>query len=343
MATIQDIARISGYSIGTVSRVINHRADVSEEARRKVEEVIQEQNYQPNTSARMLRQSVSSEVSVIVRGINNIFLQSTLEQIQIRVREHGESVNAHFIGETEDEVAMAAQIVQNQKPKGLVFLGGSVQTFREGFSKISVPSVLISSSADGLGYDNLSSFSTDDHEAGGHAVNMLALHGHHRIGILGGYPGDVRGERPDDSVVLRIRGAIETLEAGGIAFDVERDYEACPFSAKGGYQAAKRLLLRTPDLTGVFAISDSIAIGAIRAFHDMGLSVPEDISVIGFDGITISKYSVPRLATIQQDIQMLARRGVDDLLMRVSYECPAVHEKVPYQFINGESVARPRG
>ena len=87
MSTIKDIARISGYSTGTVSRVINNRADVSEEARKKIEEVIREQNYQPNQSARMLRQTVSSEVSIIVRGVGNVFLESLLEKVQIRVRE----------------------------------------------------------------------------------------------------------------------------------------------------------------------------------------------------------------------------------------------------------------
>ena len=74
----------------------------------------------------------------------------------------------------------------------------------------------------------------------------------------------------------------------------------------------------------------------------MSLSVPEDISVVGFDGIIYTKYSVPRLTTIRQDVTALAEKGVGDLLMRISYEGTPVHEKVPYLFVNGESVARPR-
>ena len=121
-----------------------------------------------------------------------------------------------------------------------------------------------------------------------------------------------------------------------------RDYEPCPFSAEAGYQAAKRLLARAPDLTAVFAISDSLAIGAMRAFRDMGLHIPRDISLVGFDGVVATRYTIPRLATIEQDVELLARRGVDDLLMRISYEGPAVHEKIPYRFVDGESIARPR-
>ena len=96
MTTIKDIAKISGYSISTVSRVLNNRADVSEKAREKIEKVIRELNYQPNENARMLKQTVSSDISVIVRGNKSIFLESILEEIQIRMGKHGESVNVQF-------------------------------------------------------------------------------------------------------------------------------------------------------------------------------------------------------------------------------------------------------
>ena len=342
MATIQDIARISGYSIGTVSRVINNRADVSDEAKRIIEEVIRQENYQPNSNARMLRRNVSSEISIIVRGTGNIFFQSILEQVQLSIREHGESANVQFIRETEDAVEIAAQTMQHLKPKGLVFLGGSIPSFRKEFSKINVPSVLIGADAGALGFEDLSSFSTDDYAAGADVIRALLSQGHRRIGILGGYRGGFEDGRPDDGPALRIWGAIGELDKSGIALDYERDYVDCPFSAEGGYQAAKKLLVQAPDLTGIFAISDSIAVGAMRALRDLNLRIPEDVSIVGFDGVAYSKYSIPRLTTIEQDMATLARRGVEDLLMRIIYESPAVHEKVPYRFVNGESVARPR-
>ena len=342
MATIQDIARISGYSIGTVSRVLNNRADVSKEARAKIEEVIKDLGYQPNSSARMLRQSVSSEITVIMRGINSNFLLSILEQIQICAREYGERVNVQYIRDTENEVDAAVQIVSDLKPKGLLFLGGNLDSFRKKFHKISVPSVLLLNDAEELGFANLSSFTTDDLNACEFAANVLVSHGHKRIGIIGGYQGDAEGKRPYDNTDLRIKGAVNALEKAGIAFDVERDYEPCPFSGEGGFQAGKRLLERTPDITGIFGLSDTIGLGAVRAFCDMGLRVPDDISVMGYDGVMFARYSVPRLTTIRQDITMLAQKGVDDLLRRVSYDYPAVYEKIPYSFVQGESVARPR-
>ena len=341
MATIKDIARLSGYSTGTVSRVLNNRSDVSEEAKEKIEKVIKETSYQPNSNARMLKQTVSPDTTVIVRASKSIFLESILEEIQKRMREHGEMINTLFIGETDDEIAAAVQIMQSRKPKGLIFIGGSLDNFSEGFSRITVPSVLVTADAKELGFENLSSFTTDDEDCAACAIKELYSRGHRRIGILGGYPAE-QGEIRDSYRESRLRGAVRELERNGIPFDPAGDYEACEYSARGGFDAAKRLLERSRDLTGIFALNDAIAAGAMRAFADMGLNVPEDISVIGFNGSDYVHYTIPRISSIRQDITMLASRSVDDLLLRISYGGPAVHEKIPYEFINGESLAPPR-
>jgi Transcriptional regulators len=342
MATIKDIARMSGYSIGTVSRVINKRTDVSDQAREKIEEIIRENDYQPNTNAKRLKQTVSSEVSVIVHGNRSTFLAFLLEEIQIRMREHGESINVQFTGEKEDEVAAAIQIAQNLKPKGFIFLGGNSRDFRDEFSQITLPSVVITIDAENMAFDNLSSFTTDDEAAADCAVSKLVAEGHRRIGIIGGLPGDYSGERRNDHSTLRIRGAVSELEKNGITFDFDRDYEACDFSAESGYQAAKRLMEKSPDLTAIFAVTDAQAVGVLRELKDRGLSVPEDISVVGFNGVDYVRYSIPRLATIRQDAAMLARKSVDDLLLRISFGSPAVYEKIPYEYVDGESAAPPR-
>ena len=338
MTTIKDIARISGYSIGTVSRVINNRADVSEEAREKISEIIRERGYQPNSNARKLKQVISSEVSIIVRGNKNVFFESILEEIQITMRRYDENINIHFISETENEVATAVRIVSYIKPKGIIFLGGYIDTFRDEFSRINLPCVLATAGAQELGFENLSSFSTDYIDAGKFVVNKLLENGHTRIGILGGYHTDHSGGHRNGKII----GAVEALEQRGITFDFEKDYEPCSYSAESGYEAAARLLGRSPDLTAVFAVSDSIALGAIRALKDIGRRVPEDVSVIGFDGLTYAKYSIPRLATIRQDTAMIAKKCVNVLLMRITYGGPAVHELIPYEFIEGESVAAVR-
>ena len=341
MITIKDIARMSGYSTGTVSRVLNNRSDVSDKAREIIKKIIDEYNYQPNSNAKMLKQTLSPDISVIVRGNASIFLLSILAKIQIRMREHREMLNVLFIGETDDEIEAAIHLGQNMKPKGLIFLGGNPETFREKFSQIPVPSVLVTVSAEDLGFDLLSSFSTDDENGAACAVRELYSRGHRRIGILGGRSG-ANDTTWDAFGKLRINGAVRELESHGIAFDLDRDYEACAYSVKGGYGAARKLLKKAPDLTGLFCLNDAVAIGALRAIKDMGMDVPKDISVVGFDGAEYVRYTIPRLSTIWQDSAALARKSVDDLLLRISYGGSAVHEKITYTYVDGESVASPR-
>lgn len=333
---------MSGYSIGTVSRVLNNKTDVSDKARETIEKVIRDCNYQPNANAKMLKQNISSEVSVIVRGNRITLFSYILEEIQYRMMEHGETINVQFILETENEVTTAVQVVQNLKPKGIIFLGGNSINFREEFGQITLPCVLVTVCAEELGFGNLSSFTIDDEEASGCVIRQLLAKGHRRIGIVGGYSKDGSEERRNDGISLRIGSAVEELEKNGIAFDYSRDYVACDYSAEDGYEAAKRLLTQSPDLTAIFAITDAIGLGALRALKDMNLNVPEDISVVGFNGVNYGKFSIPRLATIRQDIVLLARKSVDDLLMRISYQRPAAHEKIPYEFVDGESIAPPR-
>lgn len=102
----------------------------------------------------------------------------------------------------------------------------------------------------------------------------------------------------------------------------------------------EHLLKTLPDLTAVFAFSDIMAIGAMRALQDHGLRVPEDVSVCGFDGIELAGYLSPRLTTIRQPAERMAGRGVAILIRCIEEQTDAVHELVPYELIEGESVLR---
>ena len=334
MVTIKDIARLSGYSIGTVSRVINHHPDVSETARKKIEDVIASLNFQPNSNAKMLKQSSMSSVTVLVKGMKNVFFESILEEMQKIIRDNGEDVSVLFLDEEANEVETAVQLCAERRPKGLIFLGGNLNYFRQGFALITVPCVLTTVSAKELGFENLSSFTTDDRSGARDAIEYLVNHGHRRIGILGGNPDEERGQISS----YRISGALEVLGQKDLLFDLEKDYEPCRFSMEDGYEAAKRLVAKNQDLTAVFAIGDMIALGAVRGFADCGRRVPEDISVIGYDGIGYTRFAIPRITTISQDVHRLAYRSVEDLLWRISYQRPAQHGVIGHMIIPGESV-----
>ncbi len=335
MATIKDIARLSGYSIGTVSRVINHHPDVNENTRKKIEEVIAQTNFQPNSNAKLLKQQSPSPVTILVKGTQNIFLEGILEEIQELFRQNDEEVVVHFLSETANEVEFAQHICEERRPKGLMFLGGNISYFKEQFSSIDVPSVLVTESAANLEFKNLSSYSTYDAAASQSAMEFLTMRGHTKIAIVGGESNANKGEIG----YRRYNSAVQYLKNHGYEFDDSRQFEPSGFSVKQGYDATRSLLERNHDFTAIYALSDTIAIGAMRAINDAGMKVPDDISIIGFDGLEYTRYAVPRLASIQQDTDELARKSVEDLLLRIIYPNHASHhEVIPYRVLTGESI-----
>lgn len=220
---------------------------------------------------------------------------------------------------------------------GVVFLGGDLELFQAGFAPITVPCVLLTNTARELGFRNLSSFTIDDGQAARQVVELLYEKGHRNIGLVGG------NWSCTQISYRRLTGCRDACLRLGLPFDVDRQCEPCRYSMPEAYAATKVLLERCPDLTAIFAISDVMALGAIRAIHDLGRRVPRDISVVGYDGIPLSRFSVPRLTTVRQDTQQLARQGVDLLLRNLQRPRPPVHEVAPFQLIAGESVSPPRG
>lgn len=330
--TIKDIARLSGYAVGTVSRVLNSRPDVSPEAREKILAVVEEHHFRLNNNAKHLKQQAFHGIAVIVKGSQNMLFATIVERIQERTREQGYACLIYYIDEDDDELEQALQADQERKPLGIVFLGSDLEHFRECFTALSPPCVLVTNSAARLGFRNLSSVCTDDAAAAAEAVEYLFALGHRRLGILGGKM------ETSAAACARLVGCKRAFAARGIPLDMDRQYVMTRFAMSGGYAAMGRLLDKMPDLTAVFAMSDVQAVGAIRALHDRGFRVPEDISVIGFDGIELGNYFTPKLTTIQQDAWRMADRGMEVLFQQIAGDAPPVHELVPFQLKPGESV-----
>lgn len=330
--TIKDIAKLSGYAVGTVSRVLNNRPDVSEEARAKVLAVVEANNFKLNSNAKHLKQQASSGVALIVKGTQNMLFADLVERIQTRIRDSGHPSLIYYIDEDDNEIEQAIQVCRERRPMGILFLGSNLSLFQTGFSQITIPCVLVTNSAAGLDLPNLSSVSTDDTDGARRAVERLMELGHHTIGILGG-----RAEQ-SNAAQARLEGVRQAFRARGLVLDEERQCETARFDLSGGYAAVERLLDKLPGMTALFAMSDVQALGAMRALHDRGLRVPEDISVLGYDGIELGRYAVPRLTTVRQDAQRLAERSVDILIHQIRDGGGPVHELLPHILLDGESV-----
>lgn len=331
--TIKDIARLSGCGVATVSRVLNQHPDVSEATRRRVLAVVEQYGFRPNNNAKHLKQQAGTSIAILVKGTQNILFADLVERIQALLRGSGRDAAVYYLDEDANEVTYAIQLCRERKPVGILFLGGDLELFQTGFGGIAVPCVLLTNSARELAFDNLSSLTTDDEEAAYQVIDFLLRRGHRSIGVLGGT------WACSQISYRRLQGCRRAFDRRGVPFDPERQGEPCRYSLEEAYAATQRLLARSPDLTAIFAMSDVMAIGAIRALRDLGRRVPEDISVVGYDGISIARYCVPRLTTVRQDTGRLAERGVDILLRGIERAGRPVHEVIPFQLVEGESVA----
>lgn len=283
--TIKDLAHLSGYSLGTVSRVLNHQPNVSEKARKAIMAIVDEAGFELNSNAKNLKQQRSSSIVVVVKGRANELFAQLVEQIQAQMAERDFPLLLHYIDEDDNEVRCALRLCREKKPIGILFLGGTSENFLSDFGGIPVPAVLVTNTAAHLPFLNLSSVSTDDTAAARCAVSFLIEQGHREIAIIGG---DV--EKSEISS-LRYQGCLEALAAE--RQDVRCIYESTRFSYYGGYESMARALEAGGALTAVFAMADVMAVGAMRCIYDRGLRIPEDISVVGFDGLALGRFYRP--------------------------------------------------
>lgn len=331
--TIKDLARETGYSVGTVSRVLNNHPNVSENARKAIMEAVDRHDFILNTSAKNLKQQQSETIIAIVKGNSNELFASMLETIQSLFAGTKYTLVTEFMDEDDNEVLHARQLCRDKKPKGVLFLGGNNKNFREDFDKIKVPCVLATNDASELKFENLSSVTTDDCMAACCAVNYLMENGHTQIALIGG--SDI-----SDTSRLRHKGWEEAYRQRGIDLSESGPYISGRYSFKSGYEAMDQLLSRGIKVTAVFAMADVMAIGAISAIYDYGLRVPEDISVIGFDGIQIGEFYCPKITTIEQNAAQLAKRSYEMLVECIEQNMPARHEYVPFRLKCRQSVRK---
>lgn len=307
---IKDIAKLSGVGIATVSRVLNQTGYVSEKTRKKVLDVINEYNYIPNNNARNLKLTQSENIALFVKYISNPFFEKMIEIIQQEVASRGYPLLIQNVDENSDELDVAISESMQRNLCGLIIMGGSYSSYTEAkFRQLGTPCVLLTVNSEGNVDPTLySSVTINDELEGYRATNYLIEMGHRRIGFI--YKDMENVVTPN---ILRYRGYIRALEENGIPVDERLIAPGIPSFGMGfraGFQAMKGLMQRNPDMTAVFAFSDVLAIGAAKAVLNAGKQIPEDISVIGFDGIEMAEFYNPTLDTVYQPATEMALSAV---------------------------------
>jgi LacI family transcriptional regulator len=305
--TIKDIARICGVGVSTVSRAINNHPDINNETKEKIMNAIKEYGYVPNDSARNLKRSDAKAIAVLVKGISNPFFTNMIKVIENECMKKHYSMELRHVESNEDEVDVAQKIVKEKRLRGIIFLGGLFTHSEEMLRNLSVPFVFSSVGAipENINKEFFSYLGVDDRRESERMVNYLVSLGHKRIAII--------VAEPEDKSIgqLRLEGYYDALRKNGIEPDdslvYKTDDDIGHFSMENGYRTAKRMISDNVDFTALYAVSDTLAIGAIRALYEGKYDVPGDISVAGFDGIDMSNYVIPKLTTICQPVERMAK------------------------------------
>lgn len=334
--TIKDVARLCGVSVSTVSRVLNERPDVSPEVRTRVLEAVRSSNYIPNNSARDLVRTSSDAIGLVVRGVSNPFYAGIIRAVEREIDAAGYTMVMQQIGASDDEIKRGAVMEREKKLRGIVFLGGRSDYARDELALLGVPFVCCTytNSFGTLPADGYSSVSIEDVDAARQAVRYLCELGHRRIAAL-------ICARDDRSISeLRYLGYVKALEECGLPLREELVECAGSFEMEDAYAATQRLLDRSGDFTALFAISDAMAIAAMKALDDRGRPVPEACSVIGIDGLTLSRYVRPTLTTLCQPADRMGAESVRILLDRIERGAPPRQLVLPAALREGGSVRR---
>lgn len=304
---IKDIAKLCGVGVSTVSRAINGHPEVNADTRARILQVIKEQNYVPNNSARNLRRLNTNTIAVLVKGIANPFFSPLLKILERELHTHKYSMLLHQVDSDADEVDTALELIKEKNLVGIVFVGGKFTHQSEKLSRLDVPFVMCTSSAASAHETTYSSVCIDDFKESYKAVDYLCKLGHKDIAIL-------MPARDESIGRSRFDGYTQALLDHGITLNPQLigyfhpEFEE--YSLQNGYFCTKELLESGVHFTALFALSDMLAIGASRAILEQGYCIPKDFSIIGFDGIELSEYCNPPLTTIAQPIKAIALESI---------------------------------
>lgn len=315
--TIKDIAKICGVGISTVSRAMNDDPGINKNTRKRILKVIEEYNYVPNNSARNLKMTDSNTIALLIKGIDNQFFQGMLKIFEEELKKLEYTFLLHAVGEDQDDASVAVQLAKEKRLKGIIFLGGQMDYPEEKLNSIGIPYVLCTVAVNMMAPNRqCSSVSINDEKESYRVVDYLCKKGHKRIAMIAG--------RDSDQAVggLRLKGYRAALKDNEIEVDESliryMRHDIPEYSVENGYAVTKELLESDVPFTAIYAISDLTAFGAYKAILESGKRIPEDYSVMGFDGIEISQYFHPSLTTMVQPCEEMVKSSIDLLMEAIN-------------------------
>ncbi len=336
--TIHDVARYAGVSSMTVSRVINNAANVREKTRLKVQESIEALNYHPNLSARALSSSKSFRIAILYENPSESYLSTLLVGALEEATRTGHQLCVHKFLHTANSTKLFDELsALSALYEGIIVPPpiSDLDIIRDFIAEKNYPALLLSSKhVNGRS----SKVYINDFEAAQNITRHLIEMGHSKIGIIKGNPNQ-------HSSSERFNGFLAALKSNEI--DLKSDWiETGDYTGESGARSARKLLQLSDRPTAIFASNDDMAVGTLATASEMKLSVPTDLSVVGFDDSPIATQVFPKLTTIQQPVSQMAAHGVNELVKLIAATKSKVlispsQMTVPFKLIKRDSVSPP--
>ena len=334
--TIDDVARLAGVSIKTVSRVFNRAPNVRQTTRDKVVVAAETLNYRPNLSARQLASNRTFLVGMLYDDPNpeneNDYV-TALQSGSLQVcQEHGYHLLINPC--RADSPDLIREVIGlSRQVDGFIVLQplSDLQNLNQSLLENNIACVRVSQRP----FDGFPWISVGDADAADDMTEHLLQLGHRRIGFIVGHPD--HGQSHD-----RLAGYRRALKKHGIEFNDDL-VEQGRFDYESGYSCARSLLSSTPPPTAIFASNDPMAMGVLSAAHEMGFDVPGELSVAGFDDTPLARHAWPPLTTVRQPIAEVARLATDELMRQLQGRSEGdSHHCMQAELVRRASTASPR-
>ena len=317
MVNIKDVAKHAGVSVATVSRLLNKKGYVSEAAKENIEAAIAALNYRPNQVARSLSTKQTNLIGLIVPDITNPFFPELARAVEDIALSYGYTIVLCNSDENAEKEELYINMLTQKYVAGFIVTTNLLKAPH--YEELSVPIVALDRAINSM----IPTVSTDNVEGARIGTEYLLTCGAKNIVCM---RGPVGLELADD----RVKGFLKATSGK----NVETHIVECPFSFESSEKIAEKILIEFPEIDGIFASSDTSAIAALKVAQSMGRNVPNDLQIVGFDGVQLGKMVSPGLTTVAQNIYKMGASATRMLIKMI--EDTSLQEKnvtVPAELI----------
>lgn len=324
MANIKDVAKLAGLSVGTVSRVLNNRGYISDETRKNVEDAMKQLNYVPNELAKSIFRQYTKIIGVIVPFVTHPYFGKVVESLEFYASKADYKIllcNSYFDRDKEIEYF---KMLKGNKVDGIVLCSRNMDisdVINDNLPIITIDRIL---------GDNIPCVSSDNYQGGVLATQHLISKGCKKIAHISG--------SPSLHLMANLRNsAFEDICRNNHIEPIIVTTSENQFSSMTYYDEIRQLFKNHPDIDGIFASSDIIAAQVIQIAREVGLKIPDNIKIVGYDDTNIAQLTVPGITTIRQPIEQISKYALELIINEINGEIVPMRTILPVKLIERKS------